>query len=356
MIPIQVVPQSGARRSGEPPQREVAARLPDLGRFAVKVLITIDGQPWSGTKIIEAGVLHRVHAALTVPDWPLGANSLRISYVTTMPRGSFDMNELVVSREPGASKKYEVGIGARFTDPHMSGSDPSKLRLRAEFEIPDGDAVAAPVVGSYELDLIVSNPRQTPALGRRSVIDERVAAFEERFQQRIPVVQEEHRRDFDAALNALLAFQDLLYRSGLYKGRDDVPEKELQEKAYEYLHARLDPDDLRQKGKRAGGEFDIEYRTVTIELKVERGEYATEKLFEKYTRQPTQYSAADGQQLGIVFVLDVTKQSRPPGDLRNYVGFDIAPIHGFVEGAEAYSVGMAVIVSPANLRSPSDYS
>jgi hypothetical protein len=215
---------------------------------------------------------------------------------------------------------------------------------------------AATIVGAYQLDLIVSDRDQTRALDRRPVIDVRLADFVERFAEKVPQVSPSHRADFEAALEAVLSFQDMVFRSGKYKERDNVQESELQDDLFEYLHARLGGDHLRQKGDRAAGEFDIEYRSITVELKVERDDGTVDRLIPRYTSQPTQYMSADGQQLGIVLILDVTKKEAPPGDLRNYLGFNNPKIHGYGDGEELYHTGVAVIIVPGALRSPSAYS
>ena len=74
----------------------------------------------------------------------------------------------------------------------------------------------------------------------------------------------------------------------------------------------------------------------------------------KYIGQPTQYAAADGAQLSILAILDMSSKQLPIGTPENYL-FTLEPrLHG-LDNPEAPSL-VSVLVVNGNLPTPSSWS
>jgi hypothetical protein len=98
------------------------------------------------------------------------------------------------------------------------------------------------------------------------------------------------------------------------------------------------------------------YRTVTVELKVEKHVSDRARMLQGYQDQPTQYSSATGAQLGILCVLDLTEKILPPAPPQNNIILLSPKLHGFDETPPPFPSRIAAIVIDGNLKPPSDYS
>src|SRR6266404_3367337 len=88
-------------------------------------------------------------------------------------------------------------------------------------------------------------------------------------------------------------------------------------------------EDVQEAPKQGGGPTDIQYKTITVELKVEKEISNRRKIIEKYLSQPTQYSSASGAQLGILCILDLTEKDKPPANLQNQITIETPDVYGF---------------------------
>jgi hypothetical protein len=102
------------------------------------------------------------------------------------------------------------------------------------------------------------------------------------------------------------------------------------------------------------GYLDVRHDGITAELKVERKTPVTRESAPKYIGQPTQYAAADGAQLSILAILDMSSKQLPIGTPENYL-FTLEPrLHG-LDNPEAPSL-VSVLVVNGNLPTPSSWS
>ena len=111
---------------------------------------------------------------------------------------------------------------------------------------------------------------------------------------------------------------------------------------------------LRFQRDQAGGETDVKYREVTIELKVEKSNGDRGFIRKKYSKQPVQYSGVEARQISVLLVLDLTEKIHPPGDIRDDIMLENVDTHGGDD--KQFPSSVFVFVLNGNLKNPSDYS
>jgi hypothetical protein len=227
--------------------------------------------------------------------------------------------------------------------------------VRAAFSSPDGKDVPANVVGYNELGAKVSDETRTPLLSGYRSIDQRTAEIIVEVDRELPNLDPEHRADFIAALSGVVNYLGLCLQQAKYKQGVSVSEAEFQADLLYHLRARLG-EDVQEAPKQGGGPTDVQYRSVTVELKVEKKLGDRQKVVEKYITQPSQYSAAGGAQLGILCVLDLTEKHETPANPKNQITLETPPVHGFDPEEVQYPTKIAAVIIDGNLRLPSSYS
>ena len=134
-----------------------------------------------------------------------------------------------------------------------------------------------------------------------------------------------------------------------------MSESQFQQEILHRLRARLG-EDVTEAPRQGGGPTDIKYRSVTIELKVEGKISDRRKIVEKYFSQITQYSSADGAQLGILCILDLTTKELPSATPKNQISLETPPLHGFPNNSAPFPTKIAALFVDGNLKLPSEYS
>ena len=165
----------------------------------------------------------------------------------------------------------------------------------------------------------------------------------------------QHLQDFIEALGAVTNFMGVNLQQALYREGINLLESEFQRDLLRHLRTFLG-EEVQEAPNQGGGPTDIQYRTVTIELKVERQIADRRKMIGKYVPQTTQYSSARGAQLGILCILDLTEKCEPPANPKNNVTLEAPEVHGFKGEAAPFPCRIAAVVIDGNLRLPSSYS
>jgi hypothetical protein len=113
---------------------------------------------------------------------------------------------------------------------------------------------------------------------------------------------------------------------------------------------------VQEHPSQAGGNTDVRYRGVVIELKVERENGDRKHIGQKYAAQSVQYEGVEGRQVSVVMVLDLTPKEDPPGDIRGDVLLVDVPTHGGDDSTKTYPSKAFVFVVNGNVRDPSGYA
>jgi hypothetical protein len=350
---VEEPPAHTRRRNGEV---SAPSEPKNTGPFVVKVMFDIERRPWSNSQILQAAVIYDLRAKLTVPTWPDGATHLILDYISTLSPDLLRISPLQANRRQDQSTdEFELHGHVQFPTPQNMLSDPLIIRVRATFFSEGGkEAFPATVIGYHQLRVRVSDKAHVPLLARYRAIDERNAQVIEEVQRTMPQLNAEHLNDFVEVLGAITNYMGVNLQQALYREGLVVSEADFQKNLLYHLRTWLG-EEVREAPKQGGGPTDIQYKSVTVELKVEKEISNRRKIIEKYLSQPTQYSSASGAQLGILCVLDLTEKDKPPANPQNQITLETPEVHGF-DSTLDFPTKIAAVIIDGNLRLPSSYS
>ena len=358
-VPSYCVAQSQA---GQPRQMleendEVESVSEPQRPFIIKVMLDVNGSPWSVPQVFQVGQIYDLNARLTVPGWPENAERLEIDYTSTITQDQYNITPLTIDRPSDDSfEEFEKRGSIEFPKAQSLLSEPIDVRLFANFHFPDEDTspVPATVIGYRELKARVRSRDQEPLLTGYPSLDRRVADIIHEIES-IENLSSSHREDFIEALRHVANYQGLAAQGGTYREGNTIQEDDFQRDLLRHLRGLLGRE-VQEAPKQGGGITDIQYRSVTIELKVEKDISERSKLVEKYSGQPTQYSSSVGSTLGITCILDLAEKEKPPASLENEIQLVEPELHGYSEEQPPNPTKIAVVFINGNLPPPSEHS
>lgn len=331
---------------------------PSQEPFIVKVMLDIDGSPWSVPQVFQAGQIYDLNARVTIPEWPKNAERLEIAYTATVTQDQYNITRLTVERpSDDRVEEFEKRGSIEFPKAQSPLSEPMDILLLADFHFPDEDTspVPATIIGYRELKARVRSKGQEPLLTGYSSLDHRVADIIHEIDESMENLSSSHQEDFIEALRHVARYQGLRAQGGTYREGDTIQESDFQEDLLDHMR-RLLGAEVEEAPKQGGGITDIQYRSITIELKVEKDISERSKLVEKYSGQPTQYSSSVGSTLGITCILDLTEKEKPPASLENEIQLTEPELHGYSEEDPPNPSKIAMVFINGNLPLPSEHS
>lgn len=360
-IPVPVflaVKYSDRLNNGQNESDEVQIEELSKDPFVIKVMYTIDGKAWPNTLVVEAGIIYDIFASISISGWPENADYLIFDYVSTLDRALYNISILRIERPAeNLLKEFKVKGQIEFPVGQSLLSDPVLIKVIGAFRSTKNSEISFPVtiVGYDQLRVRISDRTKVPILSRYKSIDSKILEIMNEIRQTIPKIDPGHLDDFLTALGAIANFMGVSLQEATYREGCVIHEKHFQRDLLRHMRLALG-DEVKEAPKQGGGPTDIQYRTITIELKVEKNINDHTVLAKKYLAQPAQYSSAGGAQLGIVCILDLTEKNNPPANPQNNITLETPQLHGF-EGREAqYPTKLAVVIIDGNLKLPSDYS
>jgi hypothetical protein len=343
---------AGRRSPGETPPEPAEHEAP-----VAVVLASLDGRLITGPEVLRDQRVYELSVRVQPGDWPQWADRMDgelLSHLTpaeiTAPTFSWSRGDHV-----GDGETYEQSgsVTLRFTVAAGKPAPPLMMRLTWSGQ-DDGKPrkQTLDVAGHRELRLRPYDETRDRATDY-PVFDERLLTEYDRLA----------RAGFDDdQLRAFCRLFTGICRAGLamtwerkYRRGTRVTEREFHDDLFERLLA--DPElggRLERGSPLALGYLDVRHDGITAELKVERKTPVTRESAAKYIGQPTQYAAADGAQLSILAILDMSSKQLPIGTPENYL-FALEPrLHG-LDNPEAPSL-VEVLVVNGNLPTPSSWS
>jgi len=156
-------------------------------------------------------------------------------------------------------------------------------------------------------------------------------------------------------LEALNRLRAIYAQEAIWKGQNNVPESDFQQTVTRDLRLILGQD-VQEHPSQAGGNTDIRYRGVIVELKVEKKNGNRDHIAKKYTEQTVQYAGVEGRQISILLVLDLTEKDKPSGDIREDIFLKDVETHGGIDTDKKFPSKTFIFVINGNMKKPSDYS
>jgi hypothetical protein len=183
-------------------------------------------------------------------------------------------------------------------------------------------------------------------------VDAQLGVIQNRLMQAVSVNEEEKKYwlDIMQALGKLAS--DCLGDASLFKSQ--ISEKEFQQKVKQFLQRNpaIAPA-LEEHPDIAGGETDLSYHKIRIELKVENDKAVLpESAVEQYSQQTAQYTTGSDRRMGILCILDGSGKDLAPGSVRNDILIEEVPPP---QGGH-YPLFLGVVITRGNLKRPSEHS
>lgn len=316
----------------------------------IDLAVTIDGEPWVGPRLLRLNHAHHVRLTGTLSHRPPDLRSVTVTALGTIGADviSWPPEITFTAKDFAPTATCEFAVVGRATTDFRAGQE---LRLSARLKTKDEER-SITAIGLRTLQPVITD-RAFSTMGTGTVPLQFVEVVRE-IERREVRPDIEHRSDFEQLVRALLEFQLSTLAGGDYRDTEDRLEREFQVDVRRFLHARLGVDDVYEGERAGGGEFDLRYRTVPNELKVERETANLEAIARKYSGQASQYPAVRGRQLSVLTVLEVTKKREPVANIANYVRVidRVPPAAGDLE--KPVPVITVLVVIPANYPRPSD--
>ncbi len=321
----------------------------------LKVICFLDECPLVTPQLLRPGLLYSLKFRVRGLSWPVGATSLRLDLLSTVPADVYSVSEFVIAKpsDDGTFEAESAGF-IRFSVPQSRLSGDMVFSVQGGFLFPDKGLTETPVVGHHEIRFQVSD---TNRIGLESVnrqLDLHVTGLLEKLLKQAPTVTAEL-PTLQPVLETLVGILAVFAQEGMYKGQVNVDEKQFQREVMRLMRLKLGSE-VQEHGQQAGGITDVRYQGVIVELKVEKNTASRAKIAAKYTAQPTQYAGSEARQVAVTLVLDLTEKDRPPGDIRNDILLVDVPTHGNSDPETLYPSKAFVFVVNGNIRNPSSYS
>ncbi len=321
----------------------------------VRVMLSVDQRPWASPQRLRPGVLYDSAVTVTIPDWPEGMDQLVLDYSTTLPPSAWDITPFVIEKTDDAPAEFKLQGHVRFSGVQSIYSEPVSIQLRARFIARNDTAKSklATIVGYHRLRVRVRDGASDP-MSKYPAIDPVLGDLAEEVRN-LPGVSPQHWEDFVHALSAIGTILGTAANEAAYRVGERISEAEFHRRLLHDLRIILGPE-MMSGPRQSAGITDLQYRTVTIERKVEDKISERNEIFGRYESQAVQYGSGVGSQLGILCVLDLTEKEAPPAPPQNSIKLLKPPVHGFPNGDAPYPSRLAALVIDGNLRSPSSYS
>ena len=323
----------------------------------VRIIAFLDGIPFASPKHVKPGERYSLSFQARGLEWPREAVRFRLEMLTTCPASEYVISEFALDPpEQSANGEYQGEIPGtiKFNSGQSNVFDDTAFAVHGAFETADGNILEAPVIGLHDLRFKVLDDEKWPKGRGNGPQDKHILELVTQLCEDCPNVREEL-TDLQSMLDALTNLLAIYAQGAIFKGANDVSEREFHATVLHDLRGMLGQD-VQEHTSQAGGVTDIRYLGVIVELKVEKRNGDREYIVRKYTAQPTQYASVESKQVSILLVLDLTTKDKPPGDIRNDIILVDVETHGGDDSVKKYPSKAFVFVINGNMKSPSDYS
>jgi hypothetical protein len=303
----------------------------------------VDGEPVGLRRAIRPHILHDLSVELRLSRWPEGAESVRLEPLTIESPDSYEMPSFSFTRPA--------------TDPPFLLNDRARMRLRVaqslrsrpmEFHYtltfyPLVPLRGSSVEGQRTLRFEAIDPSLQPLTGYAS-LDERLFQLRDILRQQ-GGIPEADMQSFLILLRRLAQLAAHARSDNRFPGT--WSERDFQREAKSWL--RGDPEiggALEEHPLVGGGETDLSFRGIRLELKVEPHDAIDVDGAARHFAQATQYAATSGKRLALLSVLECAEKEAPLGALESDVAFR--------QVAGDRPIVLGVVVVRGNLPRPSD--
>ncbi len=353
------IPLTYWKRQGE----NLAFRRPPENKDAkasstslVRVIAFIDDEPLVTPQLLQPNLMYSLRFLVWGTNWRDESEKLKLDLITTCPPTDYSVSEFYLQKPSKVENdQYEGELSGQiqFKMAQTFSSENISFVIGCAFELLDGSYDEIPVIGHNQLEFRVLDPAQYSFSGYPR-LDQYVTQLIHQLVEEFPSIRDEL-PILRPVLNALTSLLGAYAQDAVFKDTVEISEKDLQTSVLRDLRLKLGKD-VQKHPSQAGGNTDIYYRGVVIELKVERENGNRDYICQRYTKQPTQYEGVEARQVCVLLVLDLTLKKNPPGDIRNDIHLVNVPTHGGEDEEKMYPSKAFVFIVNGNMQDPSAYS
>lgn len=336
------------------PYRNANKELENSPNPLLRIIVFLGCAPVASPQLLKPNVLYPLVLRIRGFVWLKEAKRLRLDFITTCPKSEYSISDFVLELPCVENNEYQSELTGQisFNSGQSSWLDDLVFKISAAFEMPDDSFQQIPVIGHNELRLKVVN--EYPIKTGTQPLDQHVTELVEKLCKEHPKVLDEL-PDLLPMLEALNRLRATYAQEAIWKGQNNVPESDFQQTVTRDLRLILGQD-VQEHPSQAGGNTDIRYRGVIVELKVEKKNGNRDHIAKKYTEQTVQYAGVEGRQISILLVLDLTEKDKPSGDIREDIFLKDVETHGGIDTDKKFPSKTFIFVINGNMKKPSDYS
>ncbi|MEO6218305.1 MAG: hypothetical protein ABIO86_19915 [Sphingomonas sp.] len=288
---------------------------PDLNVAFLR--FTVDGGPADQIHFLTPHETHDLEIEVRVSRWPEGMAELRLSPVSIEFTASYDFPEFVLTK-PAGNPPFVLRQRGRATirAAQAMRAQPFEFRYAAEFWPRESEQPVS-VVGHRTLRIESIDVGRSPLTGHHGM-DQRLLEIRNAVR-RTPAMP---RADLEAAMSLAVPLAAL----AAHAVRDNsfptvVSEAAFQRTVRDELRRRPEISaDLDEHPQTGGGETDLSYRGVRLELKVEPKRRLQIGDCQQYVEQTAAYAVSSGKRVGLLCVLDGSPKDQAPFPADDGVG------------------------------------
>ena len=307
---------------------------------------TIDGMPVTEVQYVSPGEAHDLDIEVRVSRWPSGASALLLEPLTIEALGTYQMPVFSIPAPTGEGPFKLTQKGrAVLAVPQNMNARPFEFKYVAKF-VPTGSEQPVDIVGQRTLLLEGLDLAHHPLTGY-SNLDRKVIAIRDQLR-RIPGISQHELTDALALVAPLVNFAGQVVQDNRFDS--EIPEAEFQKVIKQFLRSQSTIGaDLEEHAHAAGGETDLSFKGIRLELKSEPSKRLILEDCEQFLEQTTSYVVASGRRLGVLCVLDCSKKKEPVFPVEDAIGV-------LVRQASNTPIYVITILMQGNLARPSSFS
>lgn len=333
-LPIAIRAKQPVPSFGPFAQRQTNDKETPADLHVAFLSFTVDGLPADQIQFLTPHETHDLEIEVRASRWPDDAVELNLSPVSIEAAGAYDFPKFMFERPTGNPPFVMRQRGRAVINAAQAlRAQPFEFRYAAEFS-PRSAEQPVSVVGHRTLRIESIDVRRSPLTGYPAM-DQRLLDLRNKLRAISPMPQD----DLEAAMNIVAPLASLASRSL----QDALFPKAISEAEFQ----RAVRDDLRrlpniaarleEHAQAAGGETDLSYLGIRLELKVVKDRSLVLEDCQSFVEQAAMYAVGSGKRLAVLCVLDVSSKRQAPFPAEEGVGIllaksDVAAIAILIQG------------------------
>jgi len=292
---------------GKPQQGHERESVPDLN--VAFMSFTVDSEPADQIHFLTPYETHDLEIEVRVSRWPEITAELRLSPVSIEVAGAYEFPAFQFAR-PGGTPPFVMRQRGRATIKAAQAlrAQPFEFRYAAEFWPKESEQPVS-VVGHRTLRIESIDFQRSP-LTNDAAMDQRLLEVRNNLR-RLPAMSQS---DLESAVNLAVALAGIAVRTvqdNLFAR--PINEAEFQRQIRDELRRRPEIGrELEVHPLAGGGETDLSFRGIRLELKVEPARRLELVDCQQFVEQTAAYAVGSAKRLGLLCVLDCSPKDQAP--------------------------------------------